>query len=248
MTDSFTICIVTLNSSRTLQRTIDSLLEQTAPLVPIILQDGGSTDDTLNIARRAISKGLPLEIFEAKDNGISHGFNLALKQVKSTYVTYLNSDDTFYPNYIHTILNILRAHTHYDILIPSIVFQTESSRRLLNYRFSPDTFSTPQINFPGMLIRTDLLRRIGGFDQKYARAMDVAMFYRLQQFQPIVLHLDQPLVTQFDGGVSRASAARTLTEVAQIEIENGRNTFSALAALSYRLIKSKVANLLRQTL
>jgi glycosyltransferase involved in cell wall biosynthesis len=87
---SVSILIPTLNAGRVLRECLESIAEQDYPLecLEIIIADGGSTDDTLFIARRHTEKIYPnpLRTGEA-------GKAVALRHAKGEIVAFIDSDN-----------------------------------------------------------------------------------------------------------------------------------------------------------
>ena len=85
-------CVIpTLNSSRTLEETLMSLLRQRNCQVKVIVADSGSTDGTLDICRRW---GVP-SIYVRPGN-MYQAINEGLEQCSTDWLAYLNSDDMLY--------------------------------------------------------------------------------------------------------------------------------------------------------
>lgn len=91
------IIVVTFNAAATLQKCLDSIYSQIYPEIKIILIDGKSTDETVNIIKANTEK-----IFYWKsepDHGIYDAMNKALLQIKTEWVYFLGSDDKLYPEF-----------------------------------------------------------------------------------------------------------------------------------------------------
>lgn len=88
------IVIATLNAGRTLKACLDSIVEQTHADKEIILMDGGSTDNTLDIVREYEQVITYWE--SSKDTGIYHAWNKALPHVCGDWVMFLGADDFFF--------------------------------------------------------------------------------------------------------------------------------------------------------
>ena len=79
MTKVSVICTV-FNESQTIQKLLDSLVQQTYPPDEIIIVDGGSTDDTVAILRTyAFEQSLPVRVIVAPGANISQGRNIAIE-------------------------------------------------------------------------------------------------------------------------------------------------------------------------
>ena len=87
------VSIVTavLNRAGTLQRTSDSIVRQTCPLVEHIVVDGGSTDQTLRLLEEAERPAL--RWVSEKDRGISDDKGVASS--RGSVVAILGADDWY---------------------------------------------------------------------------------------------------------------------------------------------------------
>lgn len=93
----FSIITVCFNSSRTIRRTIQSVLEQSFADYEYLIIDGGSTDGTLQIIREyePLFRGR-MHWTSEKDNGIYDAMNKGIRLAKGKYHNMLNSDDFLY--------------------------------------------------------------------------------------------------------------------------------------------------------
>lgn len=86
------LIIPTYNSERTIERTINSVINQTYKSIEIILIDNGSTDDTLQIIGEYTKKYKNIELYNTP-NGRSIARNKGLKKAKGKYIKFLDADD-----------------------------------------------------------------------------------------------------------------------------------------------------------
>lgn len=91
------ISIVTpsFNQGRFVERTLRSALDQQYPALELIVQDGGSTDETGQILERFRNRLHRVE--SRRDRGQAHAINLGFRHATGTILAYLNSDDLLLP-------------------------------------------------------------------------------------------------------------------------------------------------------
>ena len=87
----FTLITVTLNSQKTILKTIDSINNQTYKEFEYIVIDGGSSDSTLDLIKTNLKKKYIL--LSEKDKGIYSAMNKGITLSNGKYVAFLNSDD-----------------------------------------------------------------------------------------------------------------------------------------------------------
>lgn len=86
---TFSIIVVSYNAGEKLQKTIESIRMQTEDDYEIIVQDGLSTDGSVD----ALSHGEDLKIFAGEDAGIYDAMNRAITHVSGRYILFLNCGD-----------------------------------------------------------------------------------------------------------------------------------------------------------
>lgn len=89
----FSIITVVYNGGNVIQKTIESIVNQTYQNFEYIIIDGLSQDNTMDIIRNYNSK-VTIAISE-KDNGIYDAMNKGLILASSDYVIFMNAGDTF---------------------------------------------------------------------------------------------------------------------------------------------------------
>src|ERR1043166_482808 len=91
------VSIVTpsLNHARFVERTMQSVLEQNYPNLEYIVQDGGSTDGTLEILEKYRARLKSGE--SCPDTGQANAINLGFQHATGEIMAWLNSDDLLKP-------------------------------------------------------------------------------------------------------------------------------------------------------
>ena len=102
------IITVCYNSENTIQKTIESITNQTYQNIEYIIIDGKSTDRTLEIINN--NKGKISKIVSEKDNGIYDAFNKGLKLYTGDLVGFVNSDDILTPNAIEILVRYYKNY------------------------------------------------------------------------------------------------------------------------------------------
>ncbi len=100
----FSIIIPTYHAGQTLHRCLESILQQTDTDLEVIIQDGGSTDGTAQVASRF--DAACVKFFAEPDRGIYDAMNKAIERSSGTWLLFLGSDDYLYKP---TVLADMRA-------------------------------------------------------------------------------------------------------------------------------------------
>ena len=103
------IVTVCYNSANSINKAIESVLNQTYPNIEYIIVDGLSKDNTVEIARsyeeRFRQKGYTYKIICEKDSGIYDAMNKGIRAASGKLVGMINSDDWYEPIAVETAAN-----------------------------------------------------------------------------------------------------------------------------------------------
>lgn len=92
-TTKVTIIIATYNSGKTLERTINSIINQTYQFKELIIIDGGSKDSTVELLK--IYKSSIDYYISELDDGIYDAWNKGVQVAKGEWICFIGSDDYF---------------------------------------------------------------------------------------------------------------------------------------------------------
>lgn len=101
------------NRSQTIRRAIDSILQQTYPNVEVIVQDGASTDGTLEILQ---SYGDAIKLISQPDSGNNEAFHKALQRCTGEYVGSCLSDEELFPDALENAVAYFTANPLVDAI------------------------------------------------------------------------------------------------------------------------------------
>ena len=86
------IVVPSFNQGEFIEDTLTSIINQDYPNLEVIVIDGGSTDQTINVLERYSQF---ISFVSESDNGQSHAINKGFRIAKGSFVTWLNSDDIY---------------------------------------------------------------------------------------------------------------------------------------------------------
>ena len=108
---AISIVVPSFNQARFIGETLQSLVDQQYPNLKVLIQDGGSTDGSVDIARGFVERHPAVfDLVVEKDSGQADALNRAFARAKGDVLGFLNSDDTLLPNVLHRVA----AVTHND--------------------------------------------------------------------------------------------------------------------------------------
>ena len=95
---NLTTITITYNNASEVKRTLASILDADCKPFEIIVVDGGSTDESIEIIEGYKEKLPQLKFSSKSDGGIYDALNIGKRQVKTPLVHYLNAGDVLYGN------------------------------------------------------------------------------------------------------------------------------------------------------
>lgn len=163
------VITVCYNAVDTLEKTIQSVLEQTYHNIEYIIIDGGSTDGTVEIIHRYVDY-LAYWVSEP-DRGIYDAMNKGIERATGEWVNFMNAGDYFY-NY-DVISNVFKVLQKADVMTGISFMDYPKKKRLW---FPPQELSflnlyNGTLSHQASFIRSSLLKKIG-YDEKYKIVSD----------------------------------------------------------------------------
>jgi hypothetical protein len=100
------------NAERFIEAALRSALDQTVPPVRIVVVDDGSTDGTADLAARLDDR---VTVHREPHRGLGPSRNVALREVTSPLVAFLDADDLWLPTLLERLTEPLEADHDLDV-------------------------------------------------------------------------------------------------------------------------------------
>jgi glycosyltransferase len=199
------IITVTYNSLHTLKDAYASLCAQTYTQWEWVLQDGASTDGTMEWVRSLNDPRIAAQ--SEKDNGIYDALNKAVGRASGEWIGLLHSDDQ-YPN-AEVLKLVLEASVGKDAIYGDLQYvQATDVSKVLRYwksgAFAPTLLHKGWMPpHPTLFLRKAIYERIGEFDTQFKIAADYDFILRVFQIPNLKIHyVPQVLMLMRQGGAS----------------------------------------------
>lgn len=181
-----------LNCAGHLTLSVRSVLDQTIANLELLFVDNGSTDTTL--AKLEQITDPRLIILHQPEKGVSRARNLAIEKARGEYIAFLDSDDTWEPDFLEKMLSALNANP--DAALAYCGWQNlgKPGRRGAPF-LPPDYESADKIahllagcRWPihAALTRSEFIKVAGGFDENFAIGEDFLLWMEIGCFYTIV--------------------------------------------------------------
>lgn len=104
----FSIIVPVYNAEKTLERCLESIVNQPFSDYELLLINDGSTDGSDAICRSYSETYKQICYYSKENDGVSSARNLGLEQAKGDYILFVDSDDYVSENYFETISDALK--------------------------------------------------------------------------------------------------------------------------------------------
>ena len=227
---SFSIITCTFNAQDVLQRTLDSVAQQTYKNIEHLIIDGVSRDETLSMAHayeakiNSCSEPYSIKIVSERDKGLYDAMNKAIQLASNDYIVFMNAGDTFKD--IDTLKTIASSVKEGELL-PGVLYGdtdiVDMEGKFLRKRHlqTPQTLTSKSFKH-GMLVchqafyALTSIAKTTPYDLQYRFSADVDWCIRIMknsEAEHRALRNVNAIVANFlDGGLTTANHRASLKE------------------------------------
>lgn len=207
------VITVVYNDEKNIERTINSVINQTYPYIEYIVIDGASKDKTLEIIRRydkQISK-----IVSEPDKGIYDAMNKAMKLATGDYLLFMNSGDEIFDK--DTVNNLFSLSTDADIFYGETEMINNNLESLGRRRHqAPDKFTWESFKY-GMSIchQAIYVKRALAEPYNYERyqlSADIDWILNIAKKSAKIINVNTYVAKYLVGGMSKKKHLQSLKE------------------------------------
>ena len=190
------VVIPTLNRINTLQRALDSVINQTYKPAEIIVVDNGSSDGTLKFLREQYPK---ITILTENKIGVSSARNKGIKKSINQWIALLDSDDAWHPRKLEIQTSMLdSALKEYNLIHTDEVWfrnnkhinQMKKHKKQGGYIFER-CLSLCCISPSSVLFKKNILDKVGLFDESLPVCEDYDMWLKICSSEEVLFVQDK---------------------------------------------------------
>ena len=201
------IVTVCFNSEKTIEKTIESVLNQTYKNIEYLIIDGNSTDHTMEIVKKyePLFEGRMKWVSEP-DNGIYDAMNKGIHIASGELIGIINSDDYYEPDAVEDMISAMSDEA-YQILYGAMRILKDGVERSISIG-SHLFLREGMIGHPACFVTKQLYDELGCYDTEFVSAADYDFMLRMSEkpevhFQPVY-----KLIANFStGGMCASSKA-----------------------------------------
>jgi glycosyltransferase involved in cell wall biosynthesis len=231
------IVIPNLNGGRTLARAIRSIIDQEYAHTQIILADGGSNDESVQVIDE-YARHLDV-VIQQRDHGQADGLNRGLRSATGEVRGWLCSDDELLPGALRHVASIFLAHAEVDVVAGASerVFGSEF-RSITKVR--PDAWEVVGLrnpfDQPSVFWRAAAQAASGELDTTYNLAFDWEFWCRLRRSGARLFITDQVLSRYHFSRTNKTSTGGSRHVEEGYRIIRRYGPANGMAAAAYRFL------------
>jgi glycosyltransferase involved in cell wall biosynthesis len=176
----FSIVTPSFNQGTFIERTLQSVADQTGFEIEHVVFDGGSTDRTVDILK---ARGNSISWTSAPDRGQADAVNQGIRATSGEIIGWLNSDDVYYPGAFAQVSAFFEAHADIDVVYGMADHIDRDDVAFEAYPTEPWDFSRLKdicfICQPAVFFRRRVIEQHGFLDEKLHYCMDYEYWLRL---------------------------------------------------------------------
>ncbi len=238
------IITASYNSSKTIEDTLISVLNQTYLEFEYIIIDGNSTDETLKIIEaykpKFKEKKILFKVVSESDEGIYDAWNKGIMIAKGKWIGFLGSDDRYYENALKAYALLANMNNKIDYISSKVeVVSNKKVMKTIVGQWKWKTFKKyMNVAHVGSLHSSEYFKKYGLFNIDYKIAGDYEMLLRANDSLNY-LFLDEITVEMDMGGISNNFIYQTLLETRRAKINTAKlNKFTTTIYFFWALFKA----------
>jgi len=180
------VVIPTYNSAALVVEAVRSALAQSHIPAEVIVVDDGSTDDT---GQRLAAFGPPVRYVHQVNQGVAGARNRGIREATCDLIAFLDADDVWHPRKLEMQVECLRGEPALGLIGTSVVdwpneafpaFDESARPRPVVVRLN-DFVVRNHFTTSSIVVRRDVLERVGHFDRALQGPEDYDLWLRVAQ-------------------------------------------------------------------
>lgn len=250
MSEDVKVSIITvcLNSEKTIEITIKSVIDQTYPNIEYIIIDGGSTDKTVDVIKKyenRIAKWI-----SEPDNGIYDAMNEGIVHSTGDILYFLNAGDYLYNNRI--IEKIVDRFADDSIVAVygnvEVVNDHKKKNIIRGCKVTHNNLLYRRLCHQALFVRRFLFDEVGLFSPSFKLSADHEFIVKsIKKYPDDFLYINEIIAKYSDGGMSCKMMEKTKIEDLKI-ISSNYNIVQFLfgaVVCAYVILKYKIPQILQ---
>jgi glycosyltransferase involved in cell wall biosynthesis len=184
------VLMAVYNGREYLAESIQSILDQTFTDFEFIIIDDGSKDDSAKIVGDFACKDPRVHLITQQNIGLTRSLNKGIGLARGRYLARMDGDDIALPQRFEKQVEFLDSHPDHVMVGSQVLLIDPDGDPLCEKaqtQFGHEAIDTALLEkgwplvHPAVMIRTQSLRDMGGYDERYRTNQDHDLFLRLAE-------------------------------------------------------------------
>lgn len=193
------VIMAAYNAEKTIEQSINSVLNQTYPAVELLVVDDYSQDRTVKLVENIMARDNRVRLIYNKENsGVSYTRKHGLEEAKGAWIAILDSDDIWAPEKLEKQI-ILQKKMNADLLFTGSAFMDSDGQPIDWYLHAPSEVTYRHLLKQNVLSNSSSLARKELYEKYYAVGdgmhEDFAVWLGILKEGKKAYGVDEPLLT-----------------------------------------------------
>ena len=191
----FSIVIPLFNKENFIESTLSSVLNQIFTDFELIIVNDGSTDNSEEKVLQFNDKRI--HYYSKKNEGVSTARNYGIEKAKSDYITFIDADDYWYPDFLEEMFNKINLFPELKVFSSAIEIETSKTIVKANYSIKKtndyeivnyfiSSYKRTVLCSSSAVFHTSVFEKTGNFDIQLKSGEDTDMWIRIGLIYPIL--------------------------------------------------------------
>ena len=181
------IIVAMYNIADTIEETLQSIQKQTYKHWEAILIDDGSSDGTLDIVNQYLQEEPRFRLIHQTHSGVSQARNRGIEEARHEWILFLDGDDWIFPKHLKLMTSVLARDSQFGAVYCGWCWYSPDGYYFYKNigKQRGDLFPLHAVECPfaihAYIIKTEILREVGGFDPALSTCEDWDLWQRISR-------------------------------------------------------------------
>lgn len=197
------VVIPLYNRENTIQRAVDSILNQTYINIEVLVVDDGSTDVSVKMLEKYQNDKRVKIFLQGTNKGANAARNRGIQEAEGEYIAFQDSDDVWLSDKLEKQIKRMESENFYVSFCAfkrhyskGVQIIPDISQRLSGKEVKEKLKTGNIIGTPTLVVHKDVIAKVGMFDEDMPRLQDYEFVIRAaKKFE--VCYINEPLVMEY---------------------------------------------------
>lgn len=202
------IITATYNSESNIVHCLQSILNQTYSDFEVIIVDGDSNDNTVQLVKDTIGDKINFSLISEKDEGIYDALNKGINCSSGDIIGFLHSDD-FFPNndVLKNIVHSIKINDSHGVYSNLNYVHKKNIRKVIR-KWTSQKYNRKKLIYgwmaphPALYLKKQVYESLGIFDIRYRISADYDFMIKLFKSDFKIVYVNKTFVHMRMGGIS----------------------------------------------